>query len=77
MTCIVFCDNVDTRSCKQIRERLETLEQPRIVELDSDEGRAVDVRRRGGPPLADGDDVSDTTATTLNCLPANYIVMRD
>lgn len=57
----------------EIRQQLATWEQPRIVELDSEEGRAVDVRR-GSEPSADGDDVN---ATTLNCLPANYVVMRD
>ena len=68
---IVVCSYV------QIRECLETLDKPRIVELESDEHRALDVRRNSLPSSEGDGDASETTAVTLNCLPANYVVMRD
>lgn len=56
---------------------METLDKPHIVELESDEHRALDVRRNSLPPSEGDGDASETTAVTLNCLPANYVIMRD
>ena len=50
--------------------------KPSIVELGSEEHLTVDARPHSLPSYDEGN-ISDASHAAMNCLPANYVIMRD